>query len=99
MYHHDFPPFQLVSKKALAGLPGGDLGKAGAACTAAPLSDNTSRVCSPLLAPAFLQVAPEEFFATARCVPLMPLLPPPATTRRPCPFLASARACPSTGAG
>src|SRR6266851_3743655 len=99
MYHHDFPPFQRVSKKALAGLPGGDLGKVGAACPAAPLSETTSRVGSPLLAPACLHVAPETSFATARCVPLMPLLTAPVTTCRPCPFLASARACPSTGAG
>src|SRR5436305_15153392 len=82
------------SKKALAGLPGGDLGKAEAACPAAPLSPAVSRVFSYMPVSACLLVTPEESFATAHCIPLMPLLTAPATTSRPCPFLVFAVACP-----
>src|SRR5437588_8979968 len=96
-YSADSPPLQRVSKKALAGLPGGDLGKAGAACPAALLSHTANGIFSYVLA--CLLVAPEESFATARCVPLMPRLAARAATRRPCLFLVSADAYLSPGAG
>src|SRR6266852_4935021 len=94
MYHRDFPPLQRVSKKALEGLPGGDLGKSGAACPHAPLT--ASRVCSPVPAPAYLLVAPEASFAKARCISPWTAR---AATLRPCPFLVLANACPPPGAG
>src|SRR6266496_3341997 len=91
--------YQPVSKKALAGQPGGVLGKAVAACLVASLSRFASRVFSLRPVPACLLVTPEESFATVHRLPLMPLLTASATTCLPFPFLVSAGACPSMGAG
>src|SRR6266404_8852304 len=89
VYHRDFLSLQRVSKKALEGLPGGDLEKSGATCPHAPLSLAASRVCSPVPASACLLVAPEASFATARCISPWTAR---ATILRLCP-------CPSMGAG
>src|SRR6266566_6228855 len=86
-------------KKAQTGLPGGDLGKAEAACLVAPFSHSASKVFSPRPVPACLLVTPAEACATVHRLPLMPFLTASATTCLPFPFLVSAGACPLMGAG